>query len=250
MSRNGKIARLPRHIREKLNRRLEDGEGGGLLLQWLNDLPEAKDIMNRQFGGRPINKQSLSQWRLGGYQEWLRHQESCEVVRQLAEQAEDLNAEADEQSVSEMLSGLVLAELARVTRAMLAEPADSKERWRQVQELLAQLSRLRRADHRAARLRMDEERWEMERERLEREEWARRAQKAKDKALAPLWGALKRGPLAEAFGGGEVGREIADLITSIQGMDLPESWEQRIRGGTLPDPVRVGQSGSDQKNGT
>jgi hypothetical protein len=174
MTRNGKIARLPRQIREKLNRRLDDGEQGESLLEWLNELPEVKEVLKRQFGGVPINKQSLSQWRLGGYQDWLRHEESCEVVQQLAEQAGDLNAEADEQSVSEMIADFLSVELARALRAMLAEAADAKERWRQLQELLPQLSQLRRADHRAARLRIDQERWDLERERLEKEEWARK----------------------------------------------------------------------------
>ena len=38
----GKIARFPRHIRNKLSQRLDDGEGGDSLLEWLNGLPEVK----------------------------------------------------------------------------------------------------------------------------------------------------------------------------------------------------------------
>lgn len=44
MTRNGKIARLPREIREELNRRLDDGEQGVRLVEWLNGLPEVKRI--------------------------------------------------------------------------------------------------------------------------------------------------------------------------------------------------------------
>ena len=40
--RNGKIARLPYKIREQLNVRLQDGELGTRLVDWLNGLPEAQ----------------------------------------------------------------------------------------------------------------------------------------------------------------------------------------------------------------
>jgi hypothetical protein len=36
MTRNGKIVRLPRSIREELNRRLDNGEQGKALVEWLN----------------------------------------------------------------------------------------------------------------------------------------------------------------------------------------------------------------------
>ena len=35
LNRNGKIARLPKHLREELNRRLDHGERGQALLHWL-----------------------------------------------------------------------------------------------------------------------------------------------------------------------------------------------------------------------
>ncbi len=244
MTRNGKIARLPRHIREQLNRRLEDGEPGEPLLEWLNGLPEVVDVLKRQFGGLPINKQSLSQWRLGGYEDWLRHAEACEALRQLTEQAGDLDAEADEQSVSEMLAKLMSTELLRAMKSLLAEELDPKERWRRLQELLSQLSQLRRADHRAARLQMDEERWEKQRGRLEKEEWTRKLQKAKDRALAPFWDRLKRGPLAQIFGGGEFGEKIADRILEVQNMDLPEWDGPPWRDQAASDPVRPSQGES------
>ena len=82
LSRNGKIARLPKPIREELNRRLDQGAPGGPLLQWLNSLPEVQAVLAADFGGRPINKQSLSQWRHGGYAEWLRLREALALAGQ------------------------------------------------------------------------------------------------------------------------------------------------------------------------
>jgi hypothetical protein len=69
--RNGKIARLPQPIREQLNQRLLDKEPYARLLQWLNALPEVHAVMAGLFGGRPINQQNLSEWKLGGFQEWF-----------------------------------------------------------------------------------------------------------------------------------------------------------------------------------
>jgi hypothetical protein len=44
-SRNGKIARLPLAIRQQLNQRLQNGEWGKLLVEWLTSLPEVQAIM-------------------------------------------------------------------------------------------------------------------------------------------------------------------------------------------------------------
>src|ERR1039458_7412584 len=82
MARNGKIARLPRNIRAQLNTRLQDGHDGKQIVQWLNSLPQVKEVLAQRFDGRPINEQNLSDWRQGGYEEWLAH--------------EDILAQADE----------------------------------------------------------------------------------------------------------------------------------------------------------
>jgi hypothetical protein len=70
-TRNGKIARLPHQVREELNQRLERSERSPQLLAWLNALPEVRDFVRREFGGEPVSKHNLSQWRLGGFQDWL-----------------------------------------------------------------------------------------------------------------------------------------------------------------------------------
>src|ERR1039457_2397581 len=74
--RNGKIARLPYWVRQQLNRRLQDGEIGKKLVEWLNGLPEVAKIVKTQFGGRPVSGQNLSEWKQGGHQDWLRYQET------------------------------------------------------------------------------------------------------------------------------------------------------------------------------
>lgn len=70
MPANGKIASLPRQIREQLNNRLDHGEDGPILLAWLNGLPEVKAVVAHKFGGWPINGMNLNRWREGKFRRW------------------------------------------------------------------------------------------------------------------------------------------------------------------------------------
>lgn len=46
MTRTGKVARLPHHIREPLNRRLQDAEEGKLLVSLLNSPEKVKSLIS------------------------------------------------------------------------------------------------------------------------------------------------------------------------------------------------------------
>ena len=81
MTRKGKIARLPQALREQINRRLQNGEEGKQIAEWLNALPEAIAVLEAEFDGQPINDVNLSNWKLGGYRDWEAQQEALEAVR-------------------------------------------------------------------------------------------------------------------------------------------------------------------------
>jgi len=100
-TRNGKIARLPKDIREELNRRLEDGEPGKHLVAWLNEQEPVRTVLQGQFGGRPVSEQNLSEWKAGGFREWLRHEETRLLVSSLTEQSEALEDAADGVAISD-----------------------------------------------------------------------------------------------------------------------------------------------------
>src|SRR4051812_39021678 len=110
-TRVGKIARLPKAIREELNRRLENGDRGKVLVQWLNGLPEVQKVAAELFGGHGVREQNLSQWRKGGYMDWLRHQDVREQVREVAEQSDDLNEDEGSADLSESLAFLASTEV-------------------------------------------------------------------------------------------------------------------------------------------
>ena len=91
-ARNGKIARLPRLVREELNERLEPSAESPEVLQWLNGLPEVKSILETHFDGVPVRKMNLSRWRQGGHQEWLARQDLCGKASRAAEFSKELAA--------------------------------------------------------------------------------------------------------------------------------------------------------------
>src|SRR5687768_16339512 len=78
MTRNGKIARLPRRIRDQLNQRLDNNEPGRNLLEWLNRQPGASHVLTEHFDRRPITEHNLGEWKQGGFLDRQRHQDSCE----------------------------------------------------------------------------------------------------------------------------------------------------------------------------
>jgi hypothetical protein len=63
----GKIGRLPKAVREQVNRRLEKGENGRTLVAWLNALPEVQAALARR-AGRPGSgsRRSIAWARQGG----------------------------------------------------------------------------------------------------------------------------------------------------------------------------------------
>lgn len=165
LSRNGKIAKLPKAIREELNRRLEDGETAATLVKWLNRLPEVRAVQ-KESGARPIREQNISEWRKGGFRDWLAKQEALELAVQLGEDAAELNVEG-RPPLTDTLALWLAARYAVATRQVAA--TEGAEGWRLLRELCADIVELRRGDHSAARLKLDQERLAQERPQTEEE---------------------------------------------------------------------------------
>src|ERR1039458_5470958 len=94
MTRHGKIARLPHTIREQINRRLQNGDEGKEIVEWLNALPEVRAVVDAEFGGQPVSEMNLSNWRLGGYRDWEAQQEAVAAVRRLGADAAEIHQAA------------------------------------------------------------------------------------------------------------------------------------------------------------
>lgn len=155
VTRNGKIARLPRAVRQELNRRLHDGEQGKRLVAWLNARADVRAVVEAEFGGNPIREQNLSEWKQGGYRDWLVQQEALEMAERTHQDAAEL-ATANRSPLTDALAHLVTARYAAAARQV--EETGSAEGWRRLRELCADIVELRRGDHSAQRLELERER--------------------------------------------------------------------------------------------
>src|SRR5947207_11024149 len=108
ITRKGKIARLPKAVRDELNDRLLEGEPGNYLVNWLNEMKEVQAVLAENYGGRSINEQNLSEWKQGGFEDWRRHQESLELTDRIFEEAEDYMPD-DDSTVADRLADMAAA---------------------------------------------------------------------------------------------------------------------------------------------
>ena len=162
-TRNGKIARLPLQIREQLNARLADGEPGNRLVEWLNSNPDVTKVMAEQFEGRPITDNNLSEWRAGGYEEWLTLDAFLDETRILSENAGEVAATGIS---SDHLHIVLLAHHARLLKNLETMPENEfKTRLNTVRKLTASIMNMRRDELQRARLELQRERLEFLREK-------------------------------------------------------------------------------------
>ena len=167
MTRNGKIARLPRAIREQVNRKLDDGITGVEIVEWLNTLPEAQALMAAEFDGRPIREQNLSEWKAGGYRDWQMRQEALEMVRSLAEEAGELKKAAAKEPLTESLALWVAARYAVAAKKLAAEGVDGEAHWKLLRAFCSDIVALRQGDHSAENLKIERKRLELEEKEYE-----------------------------------------------------------------------------------
>lgn len=179
-ARIGKIARLPKAIREQLNQRLADGESGETLLRWLHTLPEVLEVLVREFEGRPILKQNLSEWRQGGFREWEARQERLAHLRLLTEEADDV--EAASPHLPDRMAALLAGRYASLIATTMQVKDWSNPRYRaQLMELNEAVATLRRFDQGAARLKLECEQLEIKKAELQL------AQEAQTKRTHEQW---------------------------------------------------------------
>ena len=148
-SRTGKIARLPRAIRDQLNQRLDDGEEAKHLVPWLNSLPEVRAVLASHFHAQPINEPNLTQWKQGGFLDWQNLQQTRLSIAQFAEDADTLRSDSPGPALADKLSTLLAAGFVLAARDLLDRSADPQDRWQRLREILPELARLRRADYQA-----------------------------------------------------------------------------------------------------
>lgn len=155
MTRRGKIARIPHSIREQINRRLQNGEEGKQIAEWLNTLPEVQALMAAEFDGQPVNEPNLSHWKLGGYRDWQAQQDSVEAVRCFGADAAQLSREAGGQ-LADQLALCLTARVAIALRRFSPGRDDLARELELLRLLRSNLVALRKGDHNAQWLRIEQ----------------------------------------------------------------------------------------------
>ena len=178
MNSPGKIGRLPRPLQKELNRRLLRGDSSTPILEWLNPLPEVQAILQADFAGTPINKQNLCDWRASGLVKWETRQEVLTEILDFDGDAGELDT-ATQGRLAERLATNLAGRYARLLHHWDGEVTDEFTKKIQGLRSLAQdVSHLRRWDHSAARVRLEQARLETSQEPdnealfMKFEEWA------------------------------------------------------------------------------
>ena len=202
-TRTGKIARLPAAVRQQLNLRLDDGQEGPPILDWLNALPEVQALLQEKFGGAPISPQNLSQWRQGGFQDWLLLRELCGEAQALADSADESDKEFPHGTAAidhaATVLGVRFGSLLMRWNGEVDEPLEAKARF--LNGVCRSVVRLQRAVHDATQARFEEQR--------QREaEQDRQREKKRKKLLGPIQAKEFAGAMAHKYGGDETARKF------------------------------------------
>lgn len=163
--RQGKFARLPHALREEVNLRLLNGESGGSLLAWLNVQPEAIRAWDQYFEGAPATVQNLSEWRRGGYKDWMAAREEVENTKSLAAFAAKLAAAGD--NLSDGLQAIVAGHIMQGFEALIhADEGDEKpdDPVGRIAKLAGVVVSMRHADTAADKLKLDKEKVTLKKE--------------------------------------------------------------------------------------
>jgi hypothetical protein len=218
MARIGKIALLPLETREELNRRLANGELGGSLLRWLNELPAVRDMLEFCFCGAAITKQNLSEWRKGGFREWKMRLELFSNPEKVAAQAQEIR-EVSGDKLTHNLATVLAGQYAVVMRRWFAYPTQEVEaRLRVLHSLCVDIVALRRRDIEVERMKLDLERWEFDREQTLRKMAVQERKRAEAQGESKLVQAkifhrrgaeTQRGRAATKKGGNAAGRLLS-----------------------------------------
>jgi len=169
MTNPGKISRLPRDIRDELNRRLDDGQPGPQILSWLNRDKTVKKILAGQFGSKPVSKQNLAAWRNGGFQQWQTRRDSMELAKELSGDIAEFcsvckgeDGETEGGGFSDRIAQWVSVQFLIMAKSLIASTSEGEiaQKEAATRRIIRDLATLRRGDHSAARLRLQRERFD------------------------------------------------------------------------------------------
>jgi hypothetical protein len=150
MTRKGKIARMPDKIRQEINQRLLNGEEGKSIIQWMNELPEVKQILGEHFDGEPVSGSNLTEWKQGGYLEWKQQKNINESLERMFGGSRDM-VQAVKAGMADQMA-LMLAAHIMMDLRQLPYVGNSDEKGRRWRELRVNLASLKRYEYLNAKM--------------------------------------------------------------------------------------------------
>src|ERR1044071_745997 len=91
-------------------------------------LPEVKQSLDDHFAGRPVSKQNLSEWRSGGFSEWLDRQDAGDFLTNLDDQSNP-NPQTSSSSYTGRMALWLSLQYALAARASVPPTVDQPARW-------------------------------------------------------------------------------------------------------------------------
>ena len=118
------------------NQRLDDGASATSLVDWLNALPEVQALVQTQFGGHPIREQNLSQWKNGGFLDWVRQQEALELAERLLRKRGGTGREKEDRPpLSEVLTLWLATRRYAVAHPQRSPRTEGPEGWKLLRQM-------------------------------------------------------------------------------------------------------------------
>lgn len=132
--RTGKIARLPKEWRDVVNLMLRDGATYQQVIEKLGD------------HGKEINEQNVTNWKEGGYQDWLSEQERLDDMREKRDFAFEIVKQNEGSKIHEAGLNLAASQIFELlqdfdVKSLKASLAEDPENYSKVVTALARISK-------------------------------------------------------------------------------------------------------------
>ncbi len=148
--RNGKIARLPKAVREDINEWIDDGVEYEKIIETLGD------------EGKGLTKQNISRWAQGGYRDWVKEQERSALLNGNSDRVVDLLTKAEPEEIPDLIVKLFAARVGGVLSDLTPQELrdNSEKDPRNLVRLLSLVPKLSREALRTRKYRRSAEREE------------------------------------------------------------------------------------------
>ncbi len=164
-----KIAKLPRHIREQINQRLDRSETDASIAAWLNTLPEVQAVLAAEFNGEPVKRQNVQSWKKHSFPNWQLAQSALTFTNDAL--PDDISTATLEQMSAKLIRYMQMR-YAALAASLPSPDKDPEGELARLSVLCTNLTALRRGDLTAQRLAIEKERLLLEKSRAKEDQEA------------------------------------------------------------------------------